>query len=269
VGILGEKVHHGFGALWSAGSELSRGGPPFGFLQRCGYASRLVAAALMITAAIFTHSMALLVAIYIACAVAALLSFIQIGRYLMHNLVIVGAFALPLALFGTLRFVTPGEVALSLGPVEFTSQGIRSAAFVTLRALVAVSVTMLLVRSAGISGVLRGLGDLRVPDSLIAALQIAIAHIHVLGRTAYAMALAHRARLVKVLPVRAAYRTIATQGAVLMYKSVQTSRLVHAAMLARGFDGSFPQLHARGPLTWRDGLILLVASSLLVAAVIT
>lgn len=267
MGFLRQRAHHGFAALWSAGSELSRGGPAFGFFQQCRPGSRVAAALLLLGAVMTTRSLFLLVAVYVLCAFVALISFIQIARYILHNLALAAVFTLPLAVLGSLSFVTPGEIVFRAGPLAVTQQGLRSATYVILRALDSLSVTMLVVRSAGISGVLRGLRELHMPEHAVAVLQIAVAHIHALGRTAYAMVLAYRARLVNVVPLREAYRVTATQGAVLMHKSIQTSRMVHAAMIARGFDGRFPSGDPQRAFGWRDLLVLAVSAGMLVMAV--
>lgn len=256
-----------FQAFWSAGSELSRGAPAIGLLQRCTPAARIVAAVLLVIAAVTTHSLAMLLGIYCVCAVAALLSFIDMPRYLGKNLLIVAFFSLPVAIAGSLKFVTPGQTAVAVGHVEFSRTGIVSVVFLFMRSLDAVSVTMLLMRSAGVNGLLRGLRDLRVPEEIVAALQIAFAHIHVLARTAYAMVQALRARMVAPVALRQMYSAAGTQGAVLMRKSMHASHRVHSAMLARGFMGRFPRIEA--PARWRACDYTLLASSfvILLAAV--
>jgi energy-coupling factor transporter transmembrane protein EcfT len=207
---------------------------------------------------------AVLLAVYFLCALAALVSFIRIGRYLRTNMVLVLLFAVPLALLGSLAWVTPGDEVLRLGPVAFSAQGMRSAAFVSLRALDGVSLSMLLVRSAGIRGVFAGLRGLGVPAGVTAALQMTVAHIHVLGRSAHAMVHSLRARSIVEPRTRQAYAATAAHGAVLLQKSLQSSRMVHAAMLARGFDGRFPEI--RTTPRWRRGDFALAAAGLLILA---
>lgn len=215
-----------------------------------------------------TRNLAVLVAIYFLCAFGALISFIQIGRYLSRNLMIVAALALPLALFGSLRIVTPGATFLRIGPLHFTHQGARSVGFVVLRSLDAVSVMMLLVRSAGIHGVLRGMRDLGLPAEAAAAIQMAVGHTHVLARTANSMMQAFRCRTVRPPRLRNVYAVTGTQGAVLLRKSLAMSHDVHNAMLARGFTGTFPVIEPRARWTARDWMLVVFCGAMLAGAII-
>ena len=183
MSLIGHATHY-FEGLWSSGSELRNGGPAFGVLQRCSRSSRIVAACLLIAAVTLTKSLAVLTCIYLVCAIGALLSFIEIRRYLGRNLVIVCGLALPMAVFGSLAIVTPGVTFLRIGRVHFTHQGVRNVAFVVMRSLDAVSITMLLARSCGIHGIIKGLREMGLPAELTAALQMAVAHMHSLGRMA-------------------------------------------------------------------------------------
>jgi cobalt/nickel transport system permease protein len=267
MGALSRAGSRHFAALISAGTELSRGGPPEGFLQRCTPEARVLAAVLLIAGALFARSAWVLALIYLLCAAAALISYIRIGPYLGKNLLLVGAFALPVVLVGTLRVITPGDTVLRIGPVHFSHQGLRSAALVSLRALCAVSVTMLLMRSAGAAGVLRGLRHLRVSPHVLAAVQLALAHVHALARMAYGMSLALRSRTLVRVPLRRAYSALGEQGATLLRRSMLSSHHVHAAMTARGFEGTFPEAVPPARWTWRDALILAVALTILLLAV--
>lgn len=257
-----------FDELWSAGSEFVSGAPPDGMLQRCNLRARVLAAAFMLAAVLVTRSLPFLVALYLICAVCALLSYIDVNRYLVRNLVLVGIFVCPMAILGSLRWVTPGQSFLRIGPVYFSVQGAKSATYVILRGLDSIGITMLLLRSAGINGVLRGLRDLRVPPGVVAALQLAIGHIHVLGRTAQGMVQGFRARSLSAISFRNAYSATATQGALLLNKSMTASRQVHAAMLARGFDGTFPVMIDTPPATPRDAVLVCVSLAMLVAGLL-
>jgi energy-coupling factor transporter transmembrane protein EcfT len=258
-----------FEKLWFASHELRSGGPPGGLLQQCTHGGRLAAAAFLLAAATTTSSLALLTGIYFLCALGALVSHIDVARYLRRNLLLVCMFALPLSLPGALHFVTPGEEAARVGPVAFSRQGIRSVVYVCLRALDAISITMLLVRSAGVQGVFRGLRELRVPEGVVAACQMTLGYIHLLGRTAHSMVLGLRARAVADPPLRRAYTAVSVQGAVLLQKSLASSRQVHAAMLARGFDGTFPRVRTSGRPGWQDALVLCICAAFAVAGVLS
>ena len=262
-----EKTIGGFERLWSASSELRRGGPPEGFLQRRALSARLWAALLLIVAVNITHSPLTLAGCYLLCACLAYVSHLNLTRYLVGNLVIVAVFAMPLALFGALGFVTPGRTLMRVGSVEFTHQGAAAVGLVVLRTLCAVGVTMLLLRSAGFAGVLRGAREAGVPSGLVAALQMTLAHIHVLGRTAEGMVRGLRARTIAALGLRRAYTSVSVQGATLLQKSLASSRQVHAAMLARGFTGVFPSPYEMQHCGLADRLLVVGAGLVLALAV--
>lgn len=267
MNFLDRTLHH-FDLLWKTSMQLRAGGPPEGFLQRCTCRSRITAAVALLLGATLTHSLLLLGAIFPLCIMAAALSRLALGPYLRRTLILFAIYALPLALLGTLRIVTPGETFFSFGHVHLSRQGMLSAAFVGLRALSAISVMMLLLSSAGVRGLFQGLRELNFPEGVVAALQMALGHIHLLGRTAHAMVLALRSRQVTPLDLKRAYPAIATQGTVLFLKSLETSRQVHAAMLARGFRGRFPSPELPSPLSRRDLVLLVLSGAILLAGVI-
>ncbi len=253
-----------FDRLWSASSELLHGAPRQGFLQRFGRPARVAAASLALVGTTMTTSVPLLVGLYLSCGMLALVSFIEIGRYIRTNLLAIAVFAVPLALVGSMDWVVRGEVFLRVGGVGFSRQGLHGAALVSLRALDCVSITMLLVRSAGLRGVLSGMAGLGVPAGVVAVLQMAFAHIHVLGRTAHAMVHGVRARTLRSPRTREAWAITANHGTALLGKSVRASHDVHSAMLARGFDGRFPTTEQ--PVRWKRGDVALVASGAAVIA---
>jgi len=264
MGFL-ERSSRQFVELWSASSELRGGGPPDGWLQKRALTGRIISAVLLLLAVMTTHNLLMLVLIYFLCACAALTSRLDLNRYLLHNLALVALFVLPLTIFGSLQAVSPGNVFLRIGPVAFSRQGALSVAFVALRALCALSVTMLLLRSAGIQGLFRGFREAGIPAGVVAALHIAVIHIHVLARTAEAMVKSLSARVMNRLTFRRAYSCVAVQGAVLLQKSMASSHNVHASMLARGFEGTFPSIHDRAHLSARDFLLIGACAAILIA----
>lgn len=267
VNYLEKSASH-FEALWLASYQLRRGGPPSGFLQRCACSTRLIAALLLITAAAITHSFAVLAMVYVVCSLGAFFSQVDVFVYLRRNLLLTAFFAAPLAVFGALSFVTPGHAFLRIGSLGFTVQGIRGVTFVVLRALCAISATMLFMRSAGVQGLFYALTELRTPGDLVAAVQLAFSHIHVLGRTAHGMIQGMRARLITKQQLHAAYSAAANQAAVLLRKSSAASRQVHAAMLARGFDESHFAAPPRTRMRSADYLTLTVCVAIFVAGLV-
>lgn len=258
-----------FEAVLSRGASLAQGGDPSAPLQRLSSASRVLGAALLLAAGTASRIPGIPALIVLLCCVGALAGRIGVGGYLRTCFLLIAVFVVPVALLGSLSCFTPGAPALELGPLVLTETGLRSALLMSLRALAAVAVTTLLVRSAGLRGIVEGMRLLRVPESLLMVLQMTFAHIQLLGRTAQNMVLGMRARSVEPPGVRQAWRTAGAQGLVLLQRSVASSREVHAAMLARGFSGRFVQ--AGGPPAgWKaaDAALLLGTLALLVAALV-
>lgn len=255
-----------FAAVWSQGRLLQRGGPPEAWLQRLAPRTRVFAAVLMLGTVLVADGAGLLFAVYLLCCAGAVAGRLDVGGYLRSNLLLVALFVAPAALLGSLSFFVPGRPAFRLGPLVFTEPGLRAAVLLCLRALDAVAVTTLLVRSLGLRGVVNGLRDAGLPESVGAVLQMALAHIHLLARTAGDMMLGLRARSARPQRLADVYRTVAVQGVVLLHKSTAASRDTHAAMLSRGFSGSFPRAEEVRPGWRREDLAVLAGCALLLVA---
>lgn len=268
VSLSGHGIDR-FEKVLSRSAQLARGGQPDAPLQRLTPATRVLCAALLLTAVVATASLGLLAGVLVLCCVAALAGRVALAGYVRNCLLLIAFFVAPVALLGSLSWFTPGAPVLQIGPLVFTESGLYTAALLCLRALAAVAVTTLLVRSAGMRGIVEGLRPLAVPESVLAVLQMCFAHIHLLGRTAQAMVLGMRARTVRAATLSQAYRTVATQGVVLLERSTAGSREVHAAMLARGFAGRFSQAgEGSRPWTRADVLALCGCAGILILALI-
>jgi cobalt ECF transporter T component CbiQ len=136
-------------------------------------------------------------------------------------------------------FLTPG-VALTHVPVvdwPITMQGVRSAAFLVLRAETAGTYSLLLILCTPWVQVLKSLRFFRVPAVFVLILGMTYRYLFLLLQTAEEMFEARRARLVGVLQPSDRRRLLTGTAGVLLDKSLQLSSEVHAAMQARGYRG--------------------------------
>lgn len=130
-------------------------------------------------------------------------------------------------------FLTPGTPRYGL----ITSQGLRSAAFLLLRAEGAATLAMVLAFTTPWMHVLKALRLYRVPVVFVVILGMACRYILLLLETAHEMFESRKSRTVGVL-TRAEQRRIAilSSGA-LLSRTFQLSNEVYLAMQARGFQG--------------------------------
>lgn len=138
-----------------------------------------------------------------------------------------------------------GPLSLSAGWVSFIS--------ILLRFTLTVSAALILIATTGFNGVCLALARIGVPAPMTTQLLLAYRYLFVLTEEG--------ARLVRARKMRSFARRgedLATYASLLghlLLKTVERSRRIHRAMLARGFAG---ELHASGPLrfTARDAAYL-------------
>jgi cobalt ECF transporter T component CbiQ len=210
--------------------ESARSG---GVLQRVDPRIKVVGTLAMIVAVALTHSRAAIAGSLVFAIVLAALS--RISPFVLARLVwtpvllFTGCIALPAI------FLTPGEPVHAGWPV--TSQGLRTASFLLLRAEAAVSLSTLLVLTTRWAHILKALRVLRLPVVFVVILGMTYRYLFVILETALDMFESRESRTVGVLegPDRRRLAT-ATVGA-LLSKSYHLSNDVHLAMQSRGFRG--------------------------------
>jgi cobalt/nickel transport system permease protein len=183
--------------------------------------------------------------------------------------------ALPFALIALpLIFTRPGEVvmAVPLGPLTLnvTDAGVRDALSIIVKSWLSVQAALLLTWTTPFPSILEALRGLRVPSIMVAIVGFMYRYLAVLGDEAGRMNRARAARSAVVIGRgggRLAWRARVTGSMVgsLFLRSYERSERVHAAMLARGFDGTFMELQAARPEQSR-WTALVAALGLLAAA---
>jgi cobalt/nickel transport system permease protein len=206
--------------------------------------------------------------VYVACALV-LAGVAAVARIGPGEIARRGAVVLPLVLFvaAFTPFMRRTGPLVDLGPVSVSEAGLAIFATVTAKATLGTVSAVLLAATTPFPLVARALEALKVPRLLVLIALLTYRYAFVLGAEVGRMRLALAARNHRP---RQALRAapLGRLVAALFLRAVARGERVHLAMLARGFDGSFP---AGAPLVARRADVLfvgLVAVALLPARVL-
>jgi cobalt/nickel transport system permease protein len=194
---------------------------------------KVVGALAMIVAVALTHCLAAIAITFAFAAVLASLS--RISPFTLARLVwtpvliFTGCIALPAV------FLTPGDPVHSGWPI--TSQGLRTAGFLLLRAETAVTASTLMVLTTRWAHILKALRVLRLPVVFVVILGMTYRYLFVILQTALDMFESRESRTVGVLEGPDRRRLATATVGVLLSKSYHLSNDVHLAMQSRGFRG--------------------------------
>ena len=208
-----------------------------GLLQRLDTRAKLIGVGLLILTAIALHRLSVLMALLIATVLLAVSSQIPIRilatKVWISVLAFTGVIALPAI------FLTPGVTVFRVPVVEWavTYQGLRTAAFLILRAETAATLAVLLILCTLWTQILRALRFFHIPAVLVVIVGMTYRYIFLFVQTAQDMFEAREARLVGALQPSDRRRLAAASAGLLLGKSIQLSGEVHMAMQARGFRG--------------------------------
>jgi len=167
------------------------------------------------------------------------------------------AVVLPLVLLlaAVAPFARRDGATLDLGPLTVARAGLETSATVGAKATLGTLSAVVLAATTSVPQLARALEALRVPRVLVLVALLGYRYLFVLGAEAGRMRLALAARNHRP---RSALRAapVGRLVAALFLRAVARGERVHLAMLARGFDGSFP---AGAPLVLRRPDVLFVA----------
>jgi cobalt ECF transporter T component CbiQ len=187
----------------------------------------------MIVSVAVTHSLlaiALVLLLAVSLALMSSISLFDFARWVWTPvLLFTGCIALPAI------FVTPGTPVYAGWPI--TSQGVRTASYLLLRAETAVSLSTLLILSTRWAHILKALRVLRLPVVFIVILGMTYRYLFLILETALDMFESRESRTVGVLEPQDRRRLATATVGVLLSKSYQLSADVHLAMQSRGFRG--------------------------------
>ncbi len=147
-------------------------------------------------------------------------------------------------------FVTPGEPVATIGLLQITEQGLRTAIMLILRVETAVTFTTLLILCTPWAHVLKALRAFRLPKEVIAMLAMTHRYVFLLVETAGQMLESRRSRTVGILKSSEQRRMAARTAGVLLSKSIELSNEVYFAMQSRGFRGEVEILSDFRMRTW-------------------
>lgn len=188
-------------------------------------------------------------------------------RFLFSRMLVV----LPFVLFALLLpFIAEGERTTVLG-VGVAVEGLWGMATILSRSLLGVAASVLLAATTEVPRILRGLERLRVPPVLTAIAAFMLRYLEVVSGELGRMRRAMTARGYDPRWLWQA-RPVAASAGALFIRSYERGERVHAAMLARGWDGRMPDLVADAATArdWRRAALLPgVPLSLAVAALLT
>jgi cobalt/nickel transport system permease protein len=208
-----------------------------GFLQQLDPRVKIAGLGVLIAACIAVHRLQVLLLLLTFTVLLAFASKIGIRvlatRVWLPVLAFTGVIAAPSV------FLTPGTALwhMPLLGWAITLQGLRSAAFLLLRAETCASLSVLLILTTLWTQLLRALRFFRVPVILVAILGMTYRFLFLLLRVATDMYEARESRLIGNLPPNQQRRLAASTAGVLLGKTMQLTGDVHLAMQARGFRG--------------------------------
>ena len=232
-----------------------------GLLQRFDPRVRLVAILSLVGCAVSVRSLPLLGGLFALATALALCSRLPLTLLARGVWLNVALFTAVLALPAI--FLVPGTVLLRLPALgwEVTRQGLESAGFLCLRALVSASLAALLL-TAPWPQLLKALRALGVPAVLVLLLGMCHRYIFLLLQMSLDMFAARRSRHVGRLPSAARRRMLVADAGVLLSKSLQLADEVHLAMQSRAYRGEHHVLQEFA-LQPRDWVLLAVLPLLL------
>jgi cobalt/nickel transport system permease protein len=201
-------------------------------------------------------------------ALLALLSVLLLAVARVPPAVALTRLAWPLALVllasAALVVVIPGEPIARLGPLTVTAQGADRFASVMGRAMVALLPAVLLVSTTTFPELLQGLGALRAPMAVATALALAYRLLYLTVDELERLQRAARSRNAGHGAAGRRHMLIGVTAATLGRAFARGER-THDAMLARGFTGTLPLLHAT---TWSVGASVHLALLVILAAAV-
>ena len=208
-----------------------------GLLQNIDPRVSLIGFLSLAVAVIVSRRLPVIIALFALSVFIALLSGVQIGPLAKRVWLVVFAFTGLIAV--PALFVTPGETlfTFSWAPLSISKPGLRTAAFLVLRAETAVTMMTVLVLCTPWNRLLKALRMLRVPAEIVTMLTMTHRYLFLLIETAQQMFEARQSRTVGHLSGQQQRKLMTSAAGVLLSKSVGLSEEIYMAMISRGFRG--------------------------------
>jgi len=208
-----------------------------GLLQGIDPRAKTVAFFLLILSSAFSHSMLVIIAIYVVGLALAGASHLFSVSFLRRIWLFMPLYTALIAL--PALFLTPGEPLLRLfgNHAVITRQGAVTASFLVLRVATSVSFMLMLVLTTSWPKLLKALRHLGVPRIAVLLLTMTYRYIYVLLNTANSLFLARKSRQVGPVTWQNSRNWLGTMMGSLLGKSYQLSNEIFLAMQSRGFRG--------------------------------
>jgi cobalt/nickel transport system permease protein len=188
-----------------------------------------------IVLAVATRPSVLLSGILFACLLV-VLARLKV-RQVFYRLLVVNTFVAFLWIF--LPFTFPGEPVFSIGALNVSREGILKCLEITIKSNAIVLVSMALLSTSTVFGLVHGLHHLKVPHKLVHLFFFSFRYIHVINTEYHKIINAMKTRGFEPGTGLHTYRTYAYLLGTLFLKSSERSKRVYEAMICRGFDGTF------------------------------
>jgi cobalt/nickel transport system permease protein len=228
-----------------------------GLLQRVDPRVKIVAILPLIVIAALARRLWVIAVLFAIAFAVAMLSSVPLGtlakRVWLSVLTFTGFISVPAL------FLTFGQPIYNLPLLGWTvtTQGLRAAMYLIMRAETAATFSVLLVLCTPWSNLLKALRVLRLPIVLVVILGMTYRYIFLLLRIAHDMFKSRKSRMVGRLDGREQRRAATASAGVLMSKSLQLSGEVYLAMRSRGFQGEVYVLDEFGT-GWFDWVMCVV-----------
>ncbi|MBE0699921.1 MAG: cobalt ECF transporter T component CbiQ [Anaerolineaceae bacterium] len=229
-----------------------------GLLQSLDPRVKLITTLGLILAVGLSHSLPVLVGLYLLALLLAWRSAIPADFFIKRVWLVLPFFTGFIVL--PALFITPGPalVHLPLGLV-ITTTGAKTVLFLLLRVSTSVSFSLLLILTTPWNTVLSALSVLRIPDEIVLILGMTYRYIFVLLHSANDMFLSRQSRVVGRLSGGEERKIMAASMGTLLSRSINLSSEVYLAMVSRGFRGKVRTLkpfkmHTRD-WAWGSGLL--------------
>lgn len=223
-----EGLHSAMERALYAESSAARAG----MLQRLDPRVKVAGMLALVVGVALSAKLWLIAAIFLLAVSLAVLSAVPIrllaSRAWLGALIFSGAIAVPAL------FLTPGTL---LGGLPVTLQGVRTAAFLLLRAETATTLMLVLACSTPWTHILKAMRIFRVPVVFVVILGMTCRYILLLLETAHEMFESRKSRTVNRMTPAESRRLAISSSGVLLHKTLGMSGDVYLAMQARGFRG--------------------------------
>jgi cobalt/nickel transport system permease protein len=164
-----------------------------------------------------------------------------------------------------LPFTYPGEAVWRWGPLTATREGLIFTGLITIKSNAIIIALMALIATSPIVTLGQALHQLRLPDKLCHLLLFTYRYLYVFEDEYRRLVHAMKIRGFRPRTNLHTYRSYANLAAMLLVRSLDRAERVFAAMLCRGFHGTFYSLKT---FSWRGRDRIFLAASLPLLAVL-